>query len=168
MDAKQAAIVAEYRRQREALLAEYPELAEDETALRDTLEGETQAPELVAEFIRAARQDEAMADALGEMMAENAERKKRLDARASRRRKAALALMQAMDVRKIEMPDFTASVRAGTPSLQIPDDVLVPDDFCKYERKPDRTAIRAAMKDGLRPNWATLSEAEQTLSARFK
>ena len=161
-------IVAEYIRQREALLGEFPELAEDEQALADTLDGQTEAVDLVAGLIRAARQEEAFSKALGEMMAEQRDRKARREQKAERYRTAALAIMQAMGERKIEQADFTVSIRSVPASLEIPDDNLVPDDFAKYERKIDRNAVKDFLKSGEKPNWASLRDGGITLSARWK
>src|SRR3990167_2640478 len=108
MDPRTNAFILMYRQQREALLAEFPELAEDQDTLDDTLEGISMAPDLIAEFIRNAREDEANAEALASMMRDMADRKQRFIARADKRRQAAMNVMTAIKMRKLEMPDFTA------------------------------------------------------------
>jgi hypothetical protein len=168
MDARTAMLVAEYRRQREALIAQFPELEEDGDTLADTLEGVTEAPDLISRFVRDAREDEAMADALAGMMKDMGERKQRLSHRASRRRDAALAIMQAMDLRKLEQADFTASIRAVPVKVEIEDEALLPDAYCKFVRTPDKSSIREAiMSDAVVPG-ARLSNGGETLAIRSK
>lgn len=167
MDYRAAAFAAEYQRQREALLAAYPELADDATALTDTLEGITYAPELIASFIRDAREDEAMAEAVSGMARDMSERKSRLTNRANRRREAALALMSAIDLPKIEQPDFTASIRNVPPKVEIIDETALPDALCKTIRSPDKAAIKEALANGPIAG-AQLSNGGQSLTIRTK
>ncbi len=167
MDARTATFVAEYQRQRDALLAEFPELVEDETALADTLEGMTYAPDLIAQIIRAAREDEAMAEAVGGMARDMNERKQRIAYRANRRREAALAIMSALELRKLEFPDFTASIRNVPPKVEIADEAALPDSLCKFSRLPDKAAIKEALAAGEVPG-AYLSNGGASLSIRSK
>lgn len=168
MDTREAAFVAEYRRQREALLAEFPELAEDEQALADTLEGMTHITDIIAQIIRAAREDEAMADAVSVMAKDMGERKQRYAYRANRRRETALALMTAIEQRKLEMPDFTASIRAVPPKVEIIDEAEVPDSFCKFARTPDKTKIKEALVNGVGIPGAAFSNGGESLTVRVK
>lgn len=162
-----AAIAAEYLRQREALLQAFPELAEDHATLTDTLEGITHAPDFVAQFVREARADEAFADSLATMMKDMGERKARFLIRAERRRLAALNLMNACDLRKVEMPDFTASIRAVPPKVEIDDEAALPDALCKTVRSPDKAAIKTALAEGP-VTGARLSNGGETLAVRVK
>lgn len=159
---------AEWNRVRDSLLAEYPELADDSDALTDTLDGEAQALDLVARLIRDAREDDSMADALTPMQRDMAERKSRLASRADKRRDAALKLMNAIGERKIVRPDFTASVRAAPPKVIVTDDAALPDAVCKFERKPDRSAIKEALERGEAVAGAMLGNGSETLTIRTK
>ncbi len=162
-----AAIAQEYLRQREALLQAFPELGEDEATLRDTLEGITHAPDLIATFIRDARADEAFANSLGSMVKDMGERKQRLQMRADRRRLAAQHLMDACGLRKIEMPDFTASLRAVPPRVEVDDEAALPDSLCKTVRSPDKAAIKEALAVGAVAG-AHLTNGGETLTVRTK
>ena len=163
-----ALAAAEWNRARESLLAEFPELADDAEALADTLDGEVQALGVVARLIRDAREDDAMADALTPMQRDMAERKSRLSSRADKRRDIALKLMNAIGERKIVRPDFTASVRAVPPKVIVMDDAALPDDVCKFERKPDRGAIKEALERGEAVAGAVLGNGSETLTIRTK
>lgn len=166
MDARLGMIVAEWQRVREGLLAAFPDI--DPETLADTVDGETQALDVVARLIRDAREDDALADALGAMQHDMAERKARLASRADKRRAAALDLMNAIGERKITRPDFTASVRAVPPKVIVMDETALPDALCKFERKPDRTAIKEALEQGETVTGAMLSNGTETLTIRTK
>lgn len=168
MDTRTAMLAAEYRRQRDSLLATFPELAEDEQTLADTLEGETELPDIIAKLIRDAREDKAMADALGVMIGEMGERRTRLGDRASKRKSFAMALMQAVGLRKIEQADFTASIRNGTAKVIVTDEDCVPAAYCKVVRSPDKTAIKEALQRGTAIPGALMSNGEPSLSTRYK
>ncbi len=161
------ALVQEYIRQRAALLSAFPELAEDVEALADTLEGITEAPDVIARFVREAREDEALAGSLAIMLREMSDRKQRFAARADRRREAAMKLMNACAIRKIEMPDFTASIRAVPPKVEIEDEAALPESLCKVVRSPDRTAIKDALVNGPVAG-ARLSNGSETLTVRTR
>jgi len=160
-----SALVEAYLRQREALLQAFPELRDDVQALADTLEGEAEAPDVIAGFIRDAREDEGRADALTTMLKAMSERKARYAARAERRRQAALAIMQACAIRKVELADFTASVRSVPPKVEITDEAAVPDSLCKFTRSPDRVAIKNALINGEVPG-AHLTNGSESISVR--
>lgn len=162
-----AALAAEYLRQREALLAAFPELADDVQALADSLEGFTDAPDVIARFVRDAREDEALAGSLGNMLRDMGERKARLIARAERRRLAAQRLMEACQLRKIELADFTASIRAVPASVTITDETALPDSLCKFVRSPDKAAIKTALLAGP-VGGAVLNSGGQSLTIRTR
>lgn len=162
-----AALAHEYLRQREALLQAFPELAEDEATLRDTLEGISNAPDLIATFIRDAKADEAMVAALATMIRDMTDRKTRLHMRADRRRLAAQNLMDACEMRKLEMADFTASIRAVPPKVEIDDEAQLPDALCKTIRQPDKAAIKEALAVGTVAG-AHLTNGSETLTIRTK
>ena len=168
MDQRLSQIAAEYRRHREALLADYPELADDDQALSDTLDGETDAIDVIARFIREGREDEAMAAALDAMMKDMGERKARIRSRADRRRGIALSLMQAIGERKVERPDFTASIRAVPPKVEITDEAALPDALCKVTRAPDKVAIKQAIEHGDQVPGAVLGNGGESLTVRTK
>lgn len=161
-------LAEEYRRQRDGLLAAYPELIEDEAALTDTLDGITDAGDFIARFARFAREDEAMAKALGSMQSDMAERKSRLEARAEKRRSVALALMSAIGERKIVRPDLTITVQPGRPAVRITDETQLPDAFFRIAKAPDKTAIRESIERGEPVSGAVLSNREETLTIRSK
>ena len=97
-----------WKRLRDGLVRDHPDI--DEETLADTLDGITGAKDLVASLIRDSNEDAAQAHGLGEYIASLESRKARLIDRAAKRKAAALTLLQEIDERKLERPEFTASV----------------------------------------------------------
>jgi len=159
-------LIEQWAQIRADLLRDFPEL--DEEALTDSIDGEAGALDAVASLIRHAREDEAMGDALGTMIDDMRARKERLADRAASRRRYATSLMKAVGVRKIERPDFSASLRQSPPRVEIPDDQAVPDAFRVMTWRVDKASIREALSNGLNVNWARLSPGAETISLRVK
>jgi len=159
-------LVAEWQRIREAILITCPDI--DAETLTDTLDGEAAALDAVAYLIRQAREDDAQADAVASMIADMRVRMARHEHRSDTRRKAALALMRAIGVRKIDRPDISASVRKNAAKLEIPLESAVPSEYCEVITKPDRSKIKAALENGLEANWAALAEPTESLTVRTK
>ena len=77
---------------REQLLARYPEL--DDETLRDTLEGLSDLPDILAVTIRSAMEDAAMAKGLKGLLDELKARLDRLEGRADKKRTLAQEAME--------------------------------------------------------------------------
>ncbi len=122
---------------------------------------------MVALFIRDALDDEALAKALSLRIADMDLRRTRYEMRSRRRRQAAQKLMEACELRKVEMPDFTASIRAVPPKVEITDEALLPDTLCKIVRSPDKAAIKEALTNGPIVG-AHMTNGGETLSIRTK
>ncbi len=162
---QRAAFVAEYQRQKDLLLNAFPDI--DPVTMADTLEGMTSAPDMIADFIRDAREDEAFAAALAVIIREMSDRKARFEYRAQRRRQTAQHLMDAIGIRKIEQPDFSASIRAVPARVEIDDEWQLPDGFYKTVRQPDKAKIKEAL--AITPvAGARMSNGGETLSIRVK
>ena len=113
-----------YRVIRDRLRAEDPQI--DEQTLADTVEGLTDLHEIHTVVIRAALADLALATGLEGRIAETQALRDRLQDRASKRRQIAKEVMVELDLKKLNAPDFTASIREGTPSLMVIDEAVVP------------------------------------------
>jgi hypothetical protein len=154
-----------YLRQR--LIAAFPDA--DEDTIRDTLEGITSLYELIAETIRSALIDEALQGGLRSRLQDMKERLSRLEARAAKKREIALEAMSEADLRKIEQPDFTASVRAGSHALVVIAEREIPERYwLPQPPKLDRQAVLGALKQGTDVTGAQLSNPKQVLSVRTK
>ena len=152
---------------REKLIEAFPD-ADDET-IRDTLEGITTLKELLAKTIRSALLDEALLSGLRSRLLDMKHRLVRLEARASRKRELALEVMGEAGLRRIEQPDFTASARAGSPSLLVVVEREIPDAYwLPQPPKLDRQALLGDLKHGGEIPGARLSNPKPVLSVRTK
>lgn len=155
-----------YRRYREQLLADHPDI--DPETLADTLEGISMLPEIIAKLVRSSREDEAQALALKSMIADMQERKARFERRAEKRMDMVLALMDAAGMKKHEEPDFTVSLKANPARVVVSDDAQIPDAYCRISRLPNLNDIRAALKNNVIIPGASLSNGGIGLSLRVK
>src|SRR5262249_49544068 len=87
---------------RRRLIEADPEI--DETTLLDTLEGATNLSEAIAQVIRSALDDEALAQGLKFRLEEMRERLSRIESTLEKKRQVALAVMEETGIEKILEP----------------------------------------------------------------
>jgi len=156
-----------YKAVRDRLRAEDPTL--DEQTLADTVEGLTDLHEILQAVIRAALADEALASGLKGRIGEMEDRLGRLQDRASKRRQIAKEVMTELDLKKLQAPDFTASIRSGFPSLMVINENEIPSIYWEpRDPKLDRVSLLADLKQGTEVQGAALSNAEPILSVRTR
>ena len=152
---------------RDALLSNYPDL--DDETLADTLEGLTDLKEILAAFVRSALDDEALATALSTRLGEMKARLDRLTHRAKTKRSLVLDAMTKADLKRLVESDFTVSVRAGTPSLEVVEEARIPEDYWKPQpAKLDRQGLISDLKNGAVIAGAQLGPRTSQLSVRVK
>ena len=141
----------------------------DDETLADTLEGLTDLHEIVAAIIRSALADEALAAGLKGRVEEMEARLSRLEERAAKRRHIARDVMIETDVKKITAPDFTVSVRPGSPALVVTDEASIPATFWEpRDPRLNRQGLLAELKAGTEIAGVQLSNPEPVLSVRTK
>ncbi len=141
----------------------------DDTTLADTIEGLTELHEVVAAVVRSALLDEAMAEGLKAHIQALQDRLRRLVDRAAERRRIARDAMVEVDVRKIAAPDFTLSVRVGSPALVVTDEHAIPDPYwLPRDPRLDRVGLINDLKRGNAVPGAALSNPEPVLSVRIR
>lgn len=146
-----------------------PELMADERLFQDMLDGEGgDAMEVLDRVIRASVVAASFAKEAAERADAIAERAKRYRYRADTLRGCAFAALTVLGIQKREQPDYTASVRAGQPSVFIEDDAAVPNGLCRVTRIPDKTAIGAALKAGKIVPGAVLLDGISSLAVRVR
>src|SRR6185437_3943032 len=156
-----------YRTLRDRLRAEDPNI--DEQTLADTVEGLTDLHEIVAAIIRSALSDEALATGLKNRIGEMQDRLERLQDRASKRRQIAKDVMLELDLKKLAAPDFSVSIRAGLPALQILDEAAVPSIYWQpVAPRLKRQELLSELKGGSDIEGVALSNPEPVLSVRTK
>jgi hypothetical protein len=152
---------------KERLLAAWPDL--DSETLADTLEGITALHEIIAAVIRSALVDETLVSGLRLRLDEMKGRLSRLQIRAEKKRQLAFEAMSEAGLKKLEQPDFTASLRTGSPSLVLAAESNIPSEYwVPQPPKLARQALLAALKQGVDVPGAKLSNARSSLSVRTK
>ena len=152
---------------RDRLLHEFPDA--DAETIKDTLEGLTDLPEILAGVIRSALIDQALILGLRERIEEMKFRLERIEIRGTKKRQLALDAMQEAGLSKLERPDFTASTRPGTPSLIISAEDAIPATYwIPQPPKIDRQSMLASLKRGLEIPGALLSNPKPVLVVRTK
>lgn len=156
-----------YQAVRDRIKARDPEI--DEQTLSDTVEGLTELPDIIEAIIRSAVVDEALAKGLRCRISEMQDRLARLQDRASKRRQIAKDVMVELDIKRINAPDFTASVRPGLPALQVLNEEDVPPMYWQpSEPHLNRQELTRDLKQGVEVAGATLSEPDPVLSVRVR
>jgi hypothetical protein len=152
---------------REQLRAEFPE-SDDET-LRDTAEGLSRLPEVLAAILRSHLDDVAMMYALRERIGDMQERLARIESRSARKRAIVATVMERADIKKLTEPDFTASLRSTPAPLVIIDEAKIPGEFWKPQpAKLDRRQLAASLSAGQTVPGATLGNGGMTLALRTR
>jgi hypothetical protein len=156
-----------YRALRDRIRNDDPQI--DEQTLADTVEGLTDLHEIVIAIVRSALEDEALVAALKCRLADMQGRLNRLQDRASKRRQIARDVMSDLDLKKITAPDFTVSIRPGTPSLMVINEEAVPSIYWRpSEPRLDRQELLSDLKEGAEIEGVTLSNPEPVLSVRVR
>ena len=157
----------QYRALRDRIRAHDPDL--DEETLADTVEGLTDLHEIIAAVIRSVLDDEALATGLKGRIETMQSRLERLQDRASKRREIARDVMVESEIKKIIAPDFTVSIRPGSPSLVVTDETVVPAQFwVPRDPRLDRQALLAELKHGGDIAGVALSNPQPVLSVRAR
>jgi Siphovirus Gp157 len=156
-----------YRSIRDRLKDEDPQI--DEQTLADTVEGLTDVHEILSAIVRAALVDEALVRGLKCRVADMQDRLQRLQDRAAKRRAIIKDVMVDLDIKKLNAPDFTASIREGMPALMVLNEDAVPSIYwAPGEPKLKRQLLAQELKDGAEIEGVALSNPEPVLSVRTR
>jgi hypothetical protein len=151
-----------------ALLLAHPELDEDEVLRRDSIEGETGAFEFLSEIVRKIGATAAIASGTADYIGELQERKQRLDRREYALRALIFKVMNTAEIKKVELPEATLSIRSGVPKVVIVNEHELPIEFMRIKKEPDKSLIKAALVANQNVYGAVLSNSEAVLSIRTK
>lgn len=143
---------------------------DDEQLRADMIEGETDLHEFVAKLLSWNEDDEGVVNALAEQIDDRKARQERAKSRIAARRDMIKALMEIAGIDKLTLPEATVSHRVVAPKVIFPNIDLVPDAYCKFDRKLDRDKLKAIdpnSPDGL-PSWATMDNGGTSITVRRK
>lgn len=142
-------------------------LADDEEARADAVEGETNLNEAISDAVKRLIELEAMRESIGKMIADLKARNNRFEAQHERIRTAIGMAMEAVNLRKLELPTATISLKAVPPKVEITDESIIPAVFFKtQEPKLDKLELMRALKDKQDVPGAILSNGGLTISVR--
>ena len=89
--------------------------------------------------------------------------------RAAKRRQIAKNVMVELDLKKLNAPDFTASIREGIPSLMVINEDAVPSIYWQpSEPRLNRQELAYELKQGAEIAGVALSNPEPVLSVRTR
>lgn len=135
---------------KERLLIAFPELAEDDQALIDTLDGETDLTDAIITVLRSADDDKMLSDAIDNRIAELKARKDRLEARYEKKRDIVAQVMDDAGRKRIVAPDFTVTLSDGQRKVVIVNETMIPKNLMVTPEpppaKPDKKAIGTLLK----------------------
>lgn len=151
-----------------AIIARYPSLADDDTALRDTFEGATTIFKAFSAILSSIEDDEAMVDALKAQIAARDERRKRLEARVESKREALRDAMDATHQSKVTLPEATLTVRPGNHRIVVTDAAAIPREHLSVTVRPNLSSIGQALASGETIPGVTRSNGAPSLSIRRK
>ena len=153
----------------EYLLAQYPELKDDEDLRADMLEGETELFTILTALHRYREDSKALIEGSQARLEELAARKKRLGTRMDFLRQLMQSLLASSELRKVELPEVTLSITNRPQALIGPDDADgLPDELVRIRREPDRPKIKEALQAGRDVPGFVLNNAPPGLTVRVK
>jgi hypothetical protein len=159
--------ISTYQILADQLKARFTEI--DEDTLADTLEGVSQLPDLIAEIVRSGLEDEVLINALRQRIDEMQARLSRLKDRHDKKRAIAAWAMSQAEIRRIQMADFTLSLRPGSQRLDILDEAQLPAQFfVPQPPRLDRAGVSAVLKRGETVEGAVLVQGEPTVQVRVQ
>lgn len=157
---------------REELLRQFPTLADDEPALVDTLDGESDFDQRVRAVVVSALADEDLAEGLtAALKARKAEWEKRivrLQERAHAKRLSIQAAMEIAGRQRFEFPEATVSIRTpGKGKVIVTDESKLGPRFWRHKpAEVDKVAIGEALDAGETVDGATRSNPMPTLQIK--
>lgn len=139
----------------------------DPDFIRDAIEGETSLLEIVAKLAAADGEDDAIIEGLANYQKKLVERKSRIESRKDIRRALLASAMELAELKKLETPAGTISLKAVAPKAIINDESAIPSEY--FETPPpklNKSAVTTALKEGRDIPGATLSNGGSTIQIR--
>ena len=144
-------------------------ITDDEDAIRDTLEGETNLHELIGSVLESIDDDQIIVDGCAARIADLQSRKARVVARIDAKKAMIEQALIIAELKSIETVVATASLRRVPPSVVISEESDIPAEYWKpQEPKLDKKALKAALDEKTIVPGCSLSNGGVTLSLRRK
>lgn len=152
----------------DALLVDYPELAEDEKLRSDMIEGSTDFHRVISRALREQTNARAMLTGLKEVKDDLMQRRERLVRREQAMSAMIKGLMEAVGLPALTLPEATLTISKGRESVDVTDLDALPQGYFATERKADKEAIYKALKSGADIPGAVIVRAAPSLVVRTK
>lgn len=149
-----------------ALTNAFPELADDEQLRADVAEGETELASVMKRLLRAKQDADALAKGAREAAKETSERARRFEDRADKLKSMMLAVMDAGDFRKLELPFATFSAIDPKPVADVFNVSELPQGFTRTKVEAEKREILKALMAGEDVPGARLALGDASLMIR--
>jgi len=143
-----------------------PELKSDDDFKLDILEGSTDLLEIVDKLMINLSLTEGYIEGIKITRARIDARSVRLKNKSDVIRSIIRRLLEAAEMRKFTVPHGTASLTAKPQSVEIVDEGLLPEEFFRITKSPNKTLIGEKLKAGEDVPGAQLSNGGETLTIR--
>jgi hypothetical protein len=154
---------------RQRLLADDPSIEDDDHDLFTLIEGDFDVrgyAEVVRQVFRCAIAAEEVEADLDQRIARLQQRRERARRRGSYLRTTGQAMLEALDLDRVQAPDFTAFISKPRNLVIITDESQIPNDYCKVERTVRKRDVGIAMKAGVEVPGAMFANGIPVLTIR--
>lgn len=142
-------------------------IGDDEYAIQDAIEGETNFKEVASEAVERIATLNGFSKSIDDQITNLIKRRDRFENQAALIKTALSAAMTTAEIDRLELPNATLSVKALPAKAIIIDEALIPSKFWKpSDPKLDRKAVLDALKSGDSVSGAALSNGGTTLQIR--
>ena len=135
-------------REIDAILLNYPELAEDEDLRRDMIEGATEMFEFLTFLVKKSAAAKAAITGTKAWRNEIIERVQRLENRQLFYREVIAKMLERANLDKVQLDIASLRMQAGGARVIITDEKLLPDALCTVVRYPNKKDIAECIKSG--------------------
>jgi hypothetical protein len=154
--------------ERERLAAIDPTIEEDWQLYQDCLDGEAgNALQVIERLIGTSIDADGLAEMVKARKMDLATRQARFEKRSETMRAIALSAMEALNLRRLERPEWSAFVGAR-PAQLILDEEALPDKWFRVKKEAERALIRRALSDGEEIPGAVLGNSSTRLTIRTR
>lgn len=150
-------------------LVELSNMDASDEAVRDTLEAvQMEFNDKAVAIVKVAESLDADTSAIDAEIERLKARKQVIVNRKQQLRDYLLYNMEAAGIKKIDCPLFTVTLRQGVESVEIIDQSQIPNEYVAVEvvEKPDKAAIKAAIKSGKEVTGAILKRGANSIQIK--
>ncbi len=145
------------------LLDRHPELIDDVDLRADMLEGSTDLHAIMERLLNEEREANELIAVVGNRIEALSARRAMFRLRQTSLRAVMQAILDRAELRKLALPEATISITRRGPAVQVIDETLVPDAYCRFKREISKTAIKDAINAGEEVPGAVLDNGSETL-----